>query len=57
MTIAEFFTRDMSGKDGVIFRASEMPDVGTGKIEYRLVAASRSESKNVRVVGNLRAGE
>lgn len=45
MTIAEFFTRDMSGKEGVIFRAGEMPDVGTGKIEYRLVAATRSHRK------------
>jgi transcriptional regulator with XRE-family HTH domain len=45
MTMAEFFTRDMGGKQGVIFRAGEMPDVGARQIEYRLVAATRSNRK------------
>jgi transcriptional regulator with XRE-family HTH domain len=45
MTMAEFFTRDMQGEESVVFRAAEMPDVGTGKIVYRLVAASRNDRK------------
>jgi transcriptional regulator with XRE-family HTH domain len=43
MTMAEFFTRDMEGRENVIFRKSDLPDVGTGDIEYRLVAASRHD--------------
>jgi transcriptional regulator with XRE-family HTH domain len=45
MTMAEFFTREMEGQENVVFRANEMPDVGTGDIEYRLVAASRHDRK------------
>ncbi len=45
MTIAEFFTRDMASGEEVVFRGSEMPDMGTGEIEYRLVAASRRDRK------------
>jgi transcriptional regulator with XRE-family HTH domain len=45
MTMAEFFTRDMEGRENVIFRADELPDVGTGEIQYRLVAASRHDRK------------
>ena len=45
MTMAEFFTRDMEGQESVVFRANEMPDVGTDEIEYRLVAASRHDRK------------
>jgi mannose-6-phosphate isomerase-like protein (cupin superfamily) len=29
----------------VVFRGGELPDVGTGEIEYRLVAASRRDRK------------
>jgi mannose-6-phosphate isomerase-like protein (cupin superfamily) len=29
----------------VVFRAHELPDVGTGNIEYRLVAASKQDRK------------
>jgi transcriptional regulator with XRE-family HTH domain len=43
MTMAEFFTRDMEGEENVVFRADELPDVGTGDIQYRLVAASRQD--------------
>jgi len=43
MTMAEFFTRDMEGRENVVFRANELPDVGTGDIQYRLVAASRHD--------------
>lgn len=43
MTMAEFFTRDMEGRENVVFRADELPDVGTGNIQYRLVAASRRD--------------
>ena len=45
MTMAEFFTRDMEGQQNVIFRNGELPDVGTGDIQYRLVAASRRDRK------------
>ena len=45
MTMAEFFTRDMEGQETVVFRAGELPDVGTGDISYRLVAASRRDRK------------
>jgi transcriptional regulator with XRE-family HTH domain len=43
MTIAEFFTRDLSTAETVVFRAGEMPDVGTGGIHYCLVAAQRRD--------------
>src|SRR5210317_352976 len=45
MTMAEFFTRDMEAGGEVVFRAEELPDVGTGNIQYRLVAASRADRK------------
>ena len=45
MTMAEFFTRDMAGRQDAVFRAADMPDVGTGEIEYRLVAASRRDRR------------
>jgi transcriptional regulator with XRE-family HTH domain len=45
MTMAEFFTRDMDGPQNVVFRSGELPDVGTGDIQYRLVAASRRDRK------------
>jgi transcriptional regulator with XRE-family HTH domain len=45
MTMAEFFTRDMQARESVVFRAAEMPDVGTGDVEYRLIAASRRDRK------------
>jgi transcriptional regulator with XRE-family HTH domain len=45
MTMAEFFTREMGAKDQVVFRAAELPDMGTGGVHYRLVAASRAERK------------
>jgi len=45
MTMAEFFTRDMETQEAMVFRASDMPDVGTGEIQYRLVAAARRDRK------------
>jgi transcriptional regulator with XRE-family HTH domain len=45
MTMAEFFTRDMETQETMVFRASDMPDVGTGKIQYRLVAAARRDRR------------
>jgi len=45
MTMADFFTRDMEGRERVVFRAADLPDVGTGDIQYRLVAASRHDRK------------
>src|SRR5210317_2261559 len=43
MTMAEFFTRDMKSQESVVFRAGEMPNVGAGEVQYRLVAASRRD--------------
>ena len=45
MTLAEFFTRDMSGQEEVVFRAADLPNMATGPIEFRLVAATRRERK------------
>ncbi len=45
MTMAEFFTRDLEGETDVVFRAADLPDMGTGDIQYRLVAASRRDRK------------
>jgi len=45
MTLAEFFTRDMRGPDEVVFRAETLPNMGTGSIEYRLLAATRRDRK------------
>jgi len=45
MTLAEFFTRDMRGPDDIVFRAADLPDLATGAIEYRLVAATRQDRK------------
>jgi transcriptional regulator with XRE-family HTH domain len=45
MTLAEFFTRDIRGPDTVVFRAEELPNMATGPIEYRLVAATRRDRK------------
>ncbi len=45
MTLAEFFTRDLQGPEEVVFRAADLPNVATGPIEYRLVAATRRERK------------
>jgi transcriptional regulator with XRE-family HTH domain len=45
MTMAEVFTRDMESAESVVFRAADMPNVGTGAIQYRLVAASRRDRK------------
>ncbi len=41
LTLAEFFTRDLSGPDDVVYRADELPNMGAGPVEYRLVAAPR----------------
>ncbi len=43
LTLAEFFTRDLSGQEEVVFRASEHPDMGARGIEFRLVAATRRD--------------
>ena len=45
MTMAEFFTRDMSGPEEVVFRAAELPNMGTGPVEYRLLAATRRDRR------------
>ena len=45
MTMAEFFTRDMRASEEVVFRMADMPNMGTGPIDFRLVAASRTERK------------
>ena len=43
MTMAEFFTREHMDGEVVVYRAAELPDVGTHDVEYRLVASSRSD--------------
>ncbi|HLF32120.1 MAG TPA: cupin domain-containing protein [Xanthomonadales bacterium] len=45
MTLAEFFTREMRGPDQVVFRSADLPNMATGLIEYRLVAATRRDRK------------
>jgi len=45
MTLAEFFTSDMRGAGDVVFRAGDMPNMGTGPVEYRLLAATRRDRK------------
>ena len=45
MTMAEFFTRDRQGRGDVVFREDELPDVGPGNIQHKLVAASRHDRK------------
>jgi transcriptional regulator with XRE-family HTH domain len=45
MTLAEFFTRELSGPAEVVYRAAQLPNMGTGPIEYRLVAATRRERR------------
>lgn len=45
MTMAEFFTRDLESHVDVVFRSGDLPDVGTGAIQYRLVGASRRDRK------------
>jgi transcriptional regulator with XRE-family HTH domain len=45
MTMAEFFTRDMESQENVVFRSGDLPNVGSGTIQYRLVAAARRDRK------------
>jgi len=45
MTMAEFFTRDMQTQETMVFRAADLPNVGTGTIQYGLVAAARRDRK------------
>jgi transcriptional regulator with XRE-family HTH domain len=41
MTMAEFFTGDLVGQQDIVFKADELPDMGSGDVKFRLVAASR----------------
>ncbi|MFC6635398.1 cupin domain-containing protein [Microbulbifer taiwanensis] len=43
MSLAEFFTLQFDDNPQVFFRADEMPNVGTGPIQYRLLGASNSK--------------
>lgn len=43
LTLAEFFTRDLSPREEVVFRAGDQPDMGTRGIEFHLVAATRRD--------------
>lgn len=43
MSLAEFFTLQFDDNPQVFFRAEEMPNVGTGPIQYRLLGASNSK--------------
>ncbi|WP_066963769.1 cupin domain-containing protein [Microbulbifer sp. Q7] len=42
MSLADFFTFEFDSQPQVFFRASEMPNVGPGPIEYRLLGAGNS---------------
>jgi transcriptional regulator with XRE-family HTH domain len=37
MALADFFTLDLAGKPQVFFPRQELPDIGTGSVELRLV--------------------
>ena len=43
MSLAEFFTLQFDDNAQIFFRAEEMPDVSTGPIQYRLLAAANSQ--------------
>jgi len=43
MSLAEFFTLQFDDNPQVFFRAEEMPNVGTGPIEYRLLGATNGK--------------
>lgn len=45
MSLAEFFTLELDDTPQAFFRAGEMPDVGTGPIQCRLLGAGNSERK------------
>jgi len=45
LTLAEFFTGEISGPQEIVFRAGDLPDMATGSIEYRLVAATRRDRR------------
>lgn len=42
MSLADFFTLQFDSQPQVFFRSSEMPDVGPGPIQYRLLGAGNS---------------
>jgi transcriptional regulator with XRE-family HTH domain len=39
MALADFFTLDLAGKPQVFFPKDELPDIGTGSVELRLVGS------------------
>lgn len=41
MSLAEFFTMDLSESTQIFYRAEELPDLGQGPIVFRLVGANR----------------
>lgn len=43
MSLADFFTLPFGDNSQVFFRADEMPNVGTGSIQYRLLGASNTK--------------
>lgn len=43
MSLAEFFTLQFDDNPKVFFRAAEMPNVGTGPIQYRLLGATNNK--------------
>ncbi len=52
MTLADFFTRDLGSVRDVVFRAADMPNMGTGPVQYRLVAATRSD-RNMSILNEV----
>ncbi|AMX04160.1 cupin domain-containing protein [Microbulbifer thermotolerans] len=45
MSLADFFTLRFDDNPQVFFRAEEMPNVGTGPIQYRLLGVTNSKRK------------
>lgn len=43
MSLADFFTFQFDSQPQVFFRANEMPDVGPGPIQYRLLGAGNTQ--------------
>jgi transcriptional regulator with XRE-family HTH domain len=49
MTLADFFTLDLSGKPQVFFARDELADIGSGAVELRLVGG-RLGKRNMSIV-------
>ncbi|WP_193165388.1 cupin domain-containing protein [Microbulbifer hainanensis] len=57
MSLAEFFALELDDNPQVFFRADEMPDVGSGPIQYRLLAASNGNRAMSILLETYRPGQ